>query len=509
MEKHEAPPPGFHLLFAHHADSAWFGRVAWSPHGSKIATGASDDIVRVWNSVTGKLLATLNSGPKSVVALAWLDEARLITWGHGRHPSLRVWPIGSDAAVELNLEGAAGDIQDAAVSRDGRTIAATAADHTVGLWDAESGNSLPPLGESRRVMNISWSPAGRQLAFQAESGSPWLRDADSGAFLVSLAGRWDSHFRGLAWSPDGKLLAAGVWNDPVVLVWKADTGGFVKRLEGHLDRIKSVSFSSDGSLLASKSSDGTVRLWRTSNWELVEVLLEPTASKWPPSLAFHPSEPILATLGDKDATLRIWRLDLLSKEAAGERQALRGAAILHRRLVLLEEDVSEWVLMKMSNLSHPHAVRHLRHGFLQRHLMMVTSRRRIFDETHNRGNQLTPELTPELNVHVNAYYLNLCGALDNLAWMLAFEFQLQPALDEANYDHRRFCSLFGERFLSTLQTRHGSLADQLREHQHWHGEMRKFRDPAAHRIPLYMVPGVTAHLNPLESDRVVAGAGDR
>ncbi len=51
--------------------------------------------------------------------------------------------------------------------------------------------------------------------------------------------------------------------------------------------------------------------------------------------------------------------------------------------------------------------------------MMSASRRRIFDETHNRENQLDPDLTVELNVHVNAYYLNLCGALDNLAWMLA------------------------------------------------------------------------------------------
>jgi hypothetical protein len=122
--------------------------------------------------------------------------------------------------------------------------------------------------------------------------------------------------------------------------------------------------------------------------------------------------------------------------------------------------------------------------------MMIKSRCRVFKETYNRANQLTYELTVELNIDFNAYYLNVCGALDNLAWLLAFELQLKPDLDEENGRHRHFVALFGKEFLDALQNRNSHLADQLRRGDDWNREMRSLRDPAAHRIPHYIPPGV-------------------
>jgi hypothetical protein len=122
--------------------------------------------------------------------------------------------------------------------------------------------------------------------------------------------------------------------------------------------------------------------------------------------------------------------------------------------------------------------------------MMALSRRRIFEETHNRGNQLDPDLTTDLNIHLNAFYLNLCGALDNLAWMLAYNFGLLPNLSENQKKHRSFCNLFGTPFLSSLEQRLPDLIRTLREYQSWNRDIRKFRDPAAHRIPLYAPPGI-------------------
>ena len=44
-------------------------------------------------------------------------------------------------------------------------------------------------------------------------------------------------------------------------------------------------------------------------WEQVAKLKEPSSEYWPPGLAFHPSAPVLATLGAKDRVIRIWDLD--------------------------------------------------------------------------------------------------------------------------------------------------------------------------------------------------------
>jgi small GTP-binding protein len=85
-----------------------------------------------------------------------------------------------------------------------------------------------------------------------------------------------------------------------------------KVLEGHTDFISCFSFSCDGRLLASKSGDSTVRLWRCDTWETVAILAELSSpEEYFAGLAFHPSDPtVLATLGEENTVIRIWNLDI-------------------------------------------------------------------------------------------------------------------------------------------------------------------------------------------------------
>jgi len=81
-------------------------------------------------------------------------------------------------------------------------------------------------------------------------------------------------------------------------------------LEGHTGVVRSVHFSSDGWFLASKALDGRVVVWRCDRGEPVSCIVDEGASTyWPPGIAFHPHEPILATLGENDTVIRIWEVD--------------------------------------------------------------------------------------------------------------------------------------------------------------------------------------------------------
>ena len=64
----------------------------------------------------------------------------------------------------------------------------------------------------------------------------------------------------MAFSPDGRLLASGAW-DQTVILWDVEAGKQVRTLEGHTWTVSGVAFSPDGRLLASGSWDGTVILW--------------------------------------------------------------------------------------------------------------------------------------------------------------------------------------------------------------------------------------------------------
>src|SRR5262249_45325798 len=111
---------------------------------------------------------------------------------------------------------------------------------------------------------VSLSPDGRWLAFSglgaANDVEVVLWEVASGSVGQRFKGPQGYPAQALAFSPDGRLLAAGL-NDGTVLLWDLAMGRECKRYTGHRGAVKSLAFAPDGARLASGSADRTGLVW--------------------------------------------------------------------------------------------------------------------------------------------------------------------------------------------------------------------------------------------------------
>ncbi|MFD9563810.1 WD40 repeat domain-containing protein, partial [Streptomyces sp. NPDC059994] len=85
--------------------------------------------------------------------------------------------------------------------------------------------------------------------------------------------------------------------------WDVSTGRPLHTLTGHTANVSSVSFSPDGTTLATGSRDGTARLWDVSTGRPLHTLTGHTANV--SSVSFSPDGTTLVTIGE-DNTARLW-----------------------------------------------------------------------------------------------------------------------------------------------------------------------------------------------------------
>ena len=124
---------------------------------------------------------------------------------------------------------------------------------------------------------------------------------DSPQQLRTLQGHTDSVYS-VSFSPDGTTLASGSVDDTIRL-WDVATGRQLRTLQGHTGWVSSVSFSPDGTTLASGSGDDTIRLWDVATGRQLRTLQGHTG--WVYSVSFSPDGTTLAS-GSQDDTIRLW-----------------------------------------------------------------------------------------------------------------------------------------------------------------------------------------------------------
>jgi WD40 repeat protein len=214
-----------------------------------------------------------------------------------------------------------------AYAPDGHSLASGDEGGIVRVWDLAARQErlrfIPPGGpgdvpDAGYITSLAYSPDSTHLVMTAGDHPPyvWVCDSATGKVQHRYEGGWS--VRCAVFSPDGTVVASvGGWvyvdfqEEHPVYRWRLGAKGRLRLLLGHTRELLVVTYSPDGSLLATGGDDRTVRLWNTDTGQLRGLLRHRGSIN---AVAFSPDGRTLATTGGRSVDL--WDLDALP-EAIG------------------------------------------------------------------------------------------------------------------------------------------------------------------------------------------------
>jgi WD40 repeat protein len=154
---------------------------AFSPDGSRVATIGSDNIVRVLNAASGRVLALLKGHDDPVTGASFSPDGKLI--------------------LTFSKEAI--------------------------LWDSVSGNRLARLDGQGEISEGEFTPDGTRIVTRA-GREIWVWQASGGEPIAKLVESEGRNFDSMIVSPDGKSVAAFVGT--VMTEYEIDTGNMIQSI---------------------------------------------------------------------------------------------------------------------------------------------------------------------------------------------------------------------------------------------------------------------------------------
>ncbi len=238
--------------------------LAFSPDGSLLAAGTVSGEITLWDVATRRMAGRLEGHNRRVVTLAFSADGGTLVSGSSYEDTIKVWDVATRQILGV-LRGHTNGVRQVAFSPDGRILASCSSDGTIRIWDLEALKERYRLVRIRGgpIRTIAFSPDGRILAADSiDNRLIVLWDWAAQRILAELPlvhEHWTNH---LTFSPDGESLAtAGAGG--LLIVRDVATGRVRQRLP-HLGAPVKLAYWPDGSVLAAGTIQNTVELWDTS-----------------------------------------------------------------------------------------------------------------------------------------------------------------------------------------------------------------------------------------------------
>ncbi|MFM7364745.1 MAG: protein kinase domain-containing protein [Cuspidothrix sp.] len=283
--------------------SSYINTIALSHDHQILASGEDDKSVKLWNLNNQQLTANFTAHTQAITSVVFNHNDTILATASD-DKTIILWDVQTLNKIHT-LTGHSHTIKSLAFHPDGQILASASWDKTIKIWDINTGLELNTLtGHQLQVNAVTFSANGQLLASAScdRTARVWQLKAGKYHLFTTLTGHAWAVLT-VAFSPTNHNLLATGSSDNTIKLWDVSTGELMGTLSDHSWSVVAVAFSSDGETLISGSWDKTIKIWQIKTNKKIASLTGHTDSI---SSVAMSQDGILIASGSRDKTIKLW-----------------------------------------------------------------------------------------------------------------------------------------------------------------------------------------------------------
>lgn len=285
------------------------------PDGSLLAAGSSDTTIVLWNTKTSQSV-TLSGHNGDILSVTFSPDGNLLASASADN-TIMLWDVAT-GIQKRTFAGHTDDVWSIAFSPDGTQLVSGSADNTLRLWNVETGTQIGETmsTDNADVLSVAFSPDGDLIASGGTDNKVRVWFVETQDELIAFEGH-TTWVLTVAFSPTGDILASG-GADNTILFWNTNDASLGGRIDGAIGDVVTLLFSPLNTgrlynLLAYSGEDGSIVMVDVSDiTDINQISILPSQGDRVKTIAFNADGSLLASASA--SVIYIWSVGYASQE---------------------------------------------------------------------------------------------------------------------------------------------------------------------------------------------------